>query len=46
MRDRRRAGVARLDVGKIDWLEVTELAQSSYRLVAPKRLAALAETPG
>ena len=35
----------RLDVGKaadIDWDEVTELVTGSYRLVAPKRLAALA----
>jgi predicted DNA-binding protein (MmcQ/YjbR family) len=32
----------RLDVGKIDWDEVTEILTHSYRLVAPKRLAALA----
>jgi hypothetical protein len=31
----------RLDVGEIDWEEVTELVSGSYRLVAPKRLAAL-----
>ena len=31
----------RLDVGEIDWEEVAELAACSYRLVAPKRLAAL-----
>jgi len=31
----------RLDVGKIDWNEVAELVADSYRLVAPKRLAAL-----
>jgi hypothetical protein len=31
----------RLDVGEIDWEEVTELVNGSYRLVAPKRLAAL-----
>jgi len=31
----------RLDVGKIDWNEVEELAAESYRLVAPKRLTAL-----
>ena len=32
----------RLDVGKVDWEEVRELALGGYRLVAPKRLAALA----
>ena len=31
----------RLDVGEIDWDEVAELAMGSYRMVAPKRLAAL-----
>lgn len=31
----------RLDVSEIDWEEVTELVSGSYRLVAPKRLAAL-----
>jgi phosphoribosylglycinamide formyltransferase-1 len=31
----------RLDVGKIDWSEVAGLVAGSYRLVAPKRLAAL-----
>jgi len=31
----------RLDAGKIDWNEVAELVADSYRLVAPKRLAAL-----
>ncbi|HEV2446167.1 MAG TPA: MmcQ/YjbR family DNA-binding protein [Candidatus Sulfopaludibacter sp.] len=30
----------RLDTGKIDWEEVQELLTHSYRLVAPKRLAA------
>ena len=30
----------RLDVGKVDWEEVAELVNHSYRLVAPKRLAA------
>jgi hypothetical protein len=30
----------RLDVGEIDWDEVTELVEDSYRRVAPKRLAA------
>ena len=32
----------RLDIGDIDWEEVGELVLGSYRLVAPKRLAALA----
>ena len=32
----------RLDRGKIDWSEVAELVAESYRLIAPKRLAALA----
>jgi len=31
----------RLDVGKIDWDEVTELLLGSYQLIAPKRLAEL-----
>ncbi|HLK21708.1 MAG TPA: MmcQ/YjbR family DNA-binding protein [Bryobacteraceae bacterium] len=31
----------RLDRGKIDWEEVAELIHGSYRLTAPKRLAAL-----
>ncbi|HEY2019268.1 MAG TPA: MmcQ/YjbR family DNA-binding protein [Bryobacteraceae bacterium] len=31
----------RLDSGEIDWEEVSELVAGSYRLVAPKRLAAL-----
>ena len=31
----------RLDVGEIDWDEVTELVADSYRRIAPKRLAAL-----
>jgi phosphoribosylglycinamide formyltransferase-1 len=30
----------RLDVGKVDWTEVEELLVESYRLIAPKRLAA------
>jgi len=30
----------RLDVGEPDWREVTELVKGSYRLTAPKRLAA------
>jgi predicted DNA-binding protein (MmcQ/YjbR family) len=29
----------RLDVGKVDWKEVAELAAGSYQLVAPKKLA-------
>jgi predicted DNA-binding protein (MmcQ/YjbR family) len=33
----------RLDTGDIDWEEVTEMVTGSYRLIAPKRLAALAE---
>jgi predicted DNA-binding protein (MmcQ/YjbR family) len=31
----------RLDIGKIDWGEVSDLLTASYLLVAPKRLAAL-----
>jgi predicted DNA-binding protein (MmcQ/YjbR family) len=31
----------RLDVGAVDWDEVSELVACSYRLVAPKRLAEL-----
>jgi hypothetical protein len=31
----------RLDVGEVDWEEVAELVACGYRLVAPKRLAAL-----
>jgi hypothetical protein len=31
----------RLDTGKIDWDEVTELVTGSYRLVAPKKLIAM-----
>ncbi len=31
----------RLDVGEMDWEEVAELIVGSYRLVAPKKLAAL-----
>ncbi len=27
----------RLDVGKVDWHEVSELVETSYRLTAPKR---------
>jgi phosphoribosylglycinamide formyltransferase-1 len=36
----------RLDAGKIDWSEVAELVTDSYRLVAPKRLAALVSRRG
>jgi phosphoribosylglycinamide formyltransferase-1 len=35
----------RLDTGEVDWDEVAELALDSYRLVAPKRLAANPELP-
>lgn len=31
----------RLDVGDVDWDEVAAFAANSYRLIAPKRLAAL-----
>ena len=31
----------RLDAGTIDWDEVSELLRGSYRLIAPKRMAAL-----
>jgi predicted DNA-binding protein (MmcQ/YjbR family) len=33
----------RLDVDEIDWEEVAAFAANSYRLIAPKRLAALVE---
>jgi predicted DNA-binding protein (MmcQ/YjbR family) len=33
----------RLDLGEIDWDEVSELVRGSYQLVAPKRLAALVD---
>jgi hypothetical protein len=32
----------RLDTGDIDWEEVTELVTGSYRMIAPKQLAAAA----
>ena len=35
---------ARLDVGQ-DWDEIAELVVDSYRMVAPRRLAALAVPP-
>jgi predicted DNA-binding protein (MmcQ/YjbR family) len=34
----------RLDLGRIDWQEVAEFLTGSYRLAAPKRLAALVAT--
>jgi predicted DNA-binding protein (MmcQ/YjbR family) len=34
----------RLDAGEIDWDEVAELVVGSYRLLAPKSLAALVKT--
>ena len=34
----------RLDVGEIDWDEVTELVADSYRRIAPKSLATLVKT--
>jgi hypothetical protein len=34
----------RLDIGKIDWDELSELLRGSYALIAPKRLAELVET--
>ena len=33
----------RLDVGKVDWEEVTDLIKGSYQLVAPKKLAEMVE---
>ena len=36
----------RLDVGKVDWEEVAELIRTSYRLVAPRNLAASVSDPG
>jgi predicted DNA-binding protein (MmcQ/YjbR family) len=36
----------RLDVGAVDWDEVAELVATSYRLVAPQRLAALVPDQG
>jgi len=35
----------RLDVGKIDWPEVADFVTESYRLAAPKRLAAQLAVP-
>ena len=34
----------RLDVSGLDWNEVTELVVGSYKLIAPKRLASLANS--
>ena len=34
----------RLDVSGLDWNEVAELVVGSYRLIAPKRLALLANS--
>ena len=36
----------RLDIGEIDWYEVSELVRGSYQLIAPKRLAALVDDEG
>ena len=36
----------RLDLGEVDWGEAAELVLDSYRLVAPRRLAALADQSG
>jgi predicted DNA-binding protein (MmcQ/YjbR family) len=33
----------RLDIGEVDWDEVSELVRGSYQLIAPKRLAKLVE---
>lgn len=30
----------RLDVGEVDWAEVAEIVEESYRMTAPKRLVA------
>jgi predicted DNA-binding protein (MmcQ/YjbR family) len=35
----------RLDLGTVDWSEVAELVTDSYRLTAPKRLAAAVTPP-
>lgn len=32
----------RLDLGRVDWEEAAELVVTSYKLIAPKRLAAIA----
>ena len=36
----------RLDVEGVDWDEVAELVAGSYRLIAPKRLAAMVQARG
>jgi predicted DNA-binding protein (MmcQ/YjbR family) len=33
----------RLDIGAVDWDEVSEFVRGSYQLIAPKRLAALVD---
>ena len=40
-----RGGWIRLDLtaGRVDWREVDELIRTSYRLIAPKKLAALVD---
>ena len=35
----------RLDVSDVDWEEVAELVSGSYRLIAPRRLAAFGTSP-
>lgn len=35
----------RLDAGEVDWEEIEELVVHSYRLIAPKRLAAAVHVP-
>ena len=35
----------RIDLGEIDWTEVTEFVIESYRLIAPRRLAAQVRMP-
>jgi hypothetical protein len=41
-----RGGVGlRLDQGRVDWAEVADFVTDSYRLAAPKRLAALVTKP-
>ncbi len=46
-----RGGWVRMDLqtsapSKIDWTEIRELVQTSYSLIAPKKLAALLESAG
>ena len=35
----------RLDLGVVDWAEAAELVVTSYKLMAPRRLAAIAKAP-